>query len=167
MTVNRDELRKTLGRFATGVTVITVAEDQRQVHGMTANSFTSVSLEPPLILVCIDERARTLPLVHTQQRFGINVLSHDQQALAEYFAKTTLDHDSAQQLNARFAFPPRGTPLLEPCLAQLECFVVSSQPAGDHTILLAEVEEAIVREGRPLLFYASRYWEIGDARSGP
>lgn len=167
MTVNPEEFRKALGRFATGVTVITVAGGQCQVHGMTANAFTSVSLEPPLILVCIDRRARTLPLVHAKDRFGVNVLSDDQQALAVYFAQTTQDHDSAQQLNAHFAFTPRGTPLLDPCLAQLECCVVSSQFAGDHTIFLAHVEEAFVREGRPLLFYAGRYREIGEEPSGP
>jgi flavin reductase (DIM6/NTAB) family NADH-FMN oxidoreductase RutF len=160
MTISQDEFRKTLGRFATGVTVITVAIDDGQVHGMTANAFTSVSLVPPLILVCIDHRARTLPLLHARERFGINVLRENQQALSQYYAQSEQDHESAYRLGVRYWHTDRGTPMLEECLAYLDCRVVSAYEAGDHTIFIGEVEQTERRQGRPLLFYAGKYQKL-------
>ena len=88
MTVTKEEFRKALGRFATGVTVITVTKDNGAVHGVTVNAFASVSLDPPLVLVCMDHRSHTLPLLHARKRFGVNVLAEGQRAIAEYYARS-------------------------------------------------------------------------------
>lgn len=157
MAVSKEEFRKALGRFATGVAVITVAAGKGRVHGMTLNAFTSVSLEPPLVLVCVDRRARTHPLLHAGKRFGVNVLAEGQQALSEYYAHAAEDHETAHRLGARYRVTGRGTPLLDGCLAHLECRVVSSYEEGDHTIFVGEVEQVDAQEGRPLLFSAGKY----------
>lgn len=160
MAIGKDECRKVLARFATGVTVITVAKEGGQVHGMTANAFASVSLDPPLVLVCVDHRARTHPLLLAQKRFGVNVLREEQRAIADYHADASQDHETAHHLGIEYWHTPSGTPMLKPCLAQLECRLVSAHQAGDHTIFVGEVEQAAAQEGRPLLFYASRYRKL-------
>lgn len=161
MPLTKSEFRKVMGQFATGVTVVTVLREpgrvHGQIHGMTANSFTSVSLEPLLVLVCVDQKAKTLPLIHQQKQFGINFLTQNQQPLAEYFAQPAQSEQNARQLGVAFRFSERGTPLLEGCMAQLDCFVVSSYVAGDHTVFLAEVESAELHPGSPLLFFAGKY----------
>jgi flavin reductase (DIM6/NTAB) family NADH-FMN oxidoreductase RutF len=157
MAISKDEFRHALGHFATGVTVITVVRGPEQVHGMTANAFASVSLDPPLVLVCVEHTARSFPLLREQRRFGVNVLREDQLALARYFADATQDHETAQHLGVRYETSTRGTPLLADCLARLECALVATHEAGDHTIFVAAVEEVSVREGRPLLFYRGKF----------
>jgi flavin reductase (DIM6/NTAB) family NADH-FMN oxidoreductase RutF len=157
MPVTAAEFRKALGRFASGVTVVTVARQTGQIHGMTATAFASVSLEPLMVLVCVDRRARTHPLICAQKRFAVNVLREEQEAFARYFALPDQDHESGEALGVRYTFTEQGTPLLEGCLAYLECRLVSAHDAGDHTIFLGEVEHAEVREGRPLLYFAGAY----------
>ena len=154
-----------MGRFASGVTIITVAGAAGQMHGMTANAFTSVSLDPLLVLVCVDGRARTHPLIHARGRFGVNVLAEGQQAVAEYYARTTEDHETAHRLGLRCWQTERGTPLLEDCLAYLECRVISTHEQGDHTVFIGAVEQVGVREGRPLLFYAGQYRRLEPAKA--
>lgn len=157
MSISQEEFRQALGHFATGVTVITVFRGQGLVHGMTANAFASVSLDPPLVLVCVERTARSFPLLLEQKRFGVNVLREDQQALARYYADAAQDHETAQHLGVRYETTPRGTPLLADCLARLECTLVATHEAGDHTIFVAEVERASVQGGRPLLFYRGKF----------
>lgn len=157
MTVSQDEFRQALGHFATGVTVITVVRDAGLVHGMTANAFASVSLDPPLVLVCVERTARSLPLLLEQRRFGVNVLREDQEALARYYADATQDHETAQHPGIRYKTTPRGTPLLADCLARLECALAATHEAGDHTIFVAEVEACSIQGGRPLLFYRGKF----------
>src|ERR1700693_111581 len=102
MSVSPVEFRKALGSFATGVTVITV-DYEGQVQGMTANAFASVSLDPPLVLVCVDHRARTHAHLHAKKRFGITVLAENQQTISEYYARPAQDHRHAgQEAGARF-----------------------------------------------------------------
>lgn len=160
----QQEFRKACGRFATGVTVITVRGEGESVHGMTANAFCSVSLEPLLVLVCVDLRARSHPLIRAQRQFGINVLAADQRDLSNYYARPDRDHESDHGTKVRFHFTQRGTPLLEGCLAQMDCRLVAEHEAGDHTIFVAEVEEISCREGVPLLFYAGQYRAIEEER---
>jgi flavin reductase (DIM6/NTAB) family NADH-FMN oxidoreductase RutF len=160
-----EEFRRTLGHFATGVTVVTVVTPEGSVHGMTASAFTSVSLEPPLVLVCVGLNARTHGLLPQQQRFGINVLREEQEAPARYFATTEQKQDAAERLGVKFRFTASGVALLEDSLAQMECTLVSSHLAGDHTIFVGQVEEARVGEGRPLLFYRGRFCGLGDVNS--
>jgi len=160
MPLTKSEFRKAMGHFATGVTVVTVLREPGQIHGMTANSFASVSLEPLLVLVCVDQRAQTLPLIQEQKQFGINVLAHNQQPLAEYFSHPEQSEQDARRLGVAFRFSERGTPLLEGCIVQLDCVLVSSHVAGDHTVFLAEVDSAELHSGSALLFYAGRYRRV-------
>jgi len=161
MGVSQEEFRKALGHFATGVTVITVARGSGLVHGMTANAFASVSLQPPLVLVCVDHSAHTRPFLLEQKRFGVNVLRDDQAELSRYYAEAELKDEVAAELGVRYLYTDCGTPLLADSLARLECAVVATYEAGDHTIFLAEVEQASVEEARPLLFYRGKYHRLG------
>jgi flavin reductase len=156
MTLAPSDFRKAMGCFATGVTVITVDQDG-EVHGMTANAFSSVSLDPPLVLVCVDQRARTHAHLHARKRFGVNVLCAEQQKISEYYARSVETHQHAEDAGARFDRTAHGTPVLHGALAYLECRLQTTQPAGDHTIFIAEVEDVVVRDGEPLLYFRSQY----------
>lgn len=145
------EFRRTLGMFATGVTVITTKVGD-QVHGMTANAFTSVSLRPPLVLISVDRRARMHALLHEGKRYGISVLAADQEALSDHFAGRT----DVEPVEARFAVVHE-TPLVEGAVAHLVAKVVRSYWGGDHSLFLGQVEYARYEEGRPLLFHGGRY----------
>lgn len=161
MTLNPAEFRKALGCFATGVTIITLDLDG-EVHGMTANAFASVSLDPLLVLVCVDHSTRTHAHMHTKKRFGINVLGEDQRAISEYYARAERTHERAEaEAGARFDRTGHGTPILHGSLAYLECRLHSSQEAGDHTIFIAEVEDVVLRDGDPLLFFRGKYRGVG------
>jgi flavin reductase (DIM6/NTAB) family NADH-FMN oxidoreductase RutF len=160
MTVAPLDFRKALGSFATGVTVITVDYDG-QVHGMTANAFTSVSLDPLLVLVCVDRKARTHAHLHARKRFGVNVLAENQRAISEYYALPTQTHEEAEKAGASFDRTPHATPVLHGALAYLECRLHTAQDAGDHTIFIAEVEDVVVHHGNPLLFFRGKYRELG------
>lgn len=165
MSVSDVEFRKALGSFATGVTVITLDEDGA-VHGMTANAFTSVSLDPLLVLVCVDHKARTHSHLHAKKRFGVNILAEEQRAISEYYANPERTHQHAErEAGARFDRTAHGTPVLHGALAYLECRLHTAQDAGDHTIFIAEVEDVVVRDGDPLLYFRGRYREIGSAAS--
>jgi flavin reductase (DIM6/NTAB) family NADH-FMN oxidoreductase RutF len=172
--MNSSEFRRAMGQFATGVTIITVdlegeghgevhGEVHGAVHGMTANAFASVSLDPPLVLVCVDHNTRTHAHLHARKRFGINVLREDQRAISEYYARPERDHDHAEAAaGARFDRTKHGTPMLHGTLAYLECRLHSAQVAGDHTIFIAEVEDVVLREGEPLLFFRGKYRKVGE-----
>jgi flavin reductase (DIM6/NTAB) family NADH-FMN oxidoreductase RutF len=160
--LSHEQFRKALGSFATGVTVITV-DYEGAVHGMTANAFASVSLDPLLVLVCVDHRARTHAHLHARKRFGVNVLAENQRAISEYYAMPSATHQHAEeQAGARFDRTQHGTPVLHGALAYLECRLHTAQDAGDHTIFIAEVEDVVVREGDPLLYFRGKYWRLGD-----
>jgi flavin reductase len=164
MSLNPSEFRKAMGCFATGVTIITL-DLGGEVHGMTANAFASVSLDPPLVLVCVDHMASTHAHLHAKKRFGINVLSEDQRTISEYYARADRT-DAATEAGARFDRTKHGTPMLHGSLAYLECRLHSAQMAGDHTIFIAEVEDVVVREGEPLLFFRGQYRKVGGNVGG-
>jgi flavin reductase (DIM6/NTAB) family NADH-FMN oxidoreductase RutF len=162
MTLNPAEFRKALSCFATGVTIVTVDVEGEahghEVHGMTANAFCSVSLDPLLVLVCVDNRTRTHAHLHAKKRFGINVLGQNQQAISDYYARSDRTHEQAEvETGARFDRTVHGTPMLRGSLAYLECRLHTVQDAGDHSIFIAEVEDVVVREGEPLLFFRGKY----------
>src|ERR1700733_10461755 len=164
MSLNSAEFRRAMGRFATGVTIVTVDLDG-EVHGMTANAFASVSLDPMLVLVCVDHTTRTHAHLHAKKRFGINVLCQEQRAISEYYARPERTHEHAEQeAGARFERTRHGTPMLEGSPAYLECRLHSAEVAGDHTIFIAEVEDVVVREGEPLLFFRGKYRKVGEER---
>jgi flavin reductase (DIM6/NTAB) family NADH-FMN oxidoreductase RutF len=151
-----------MGCFATGVTIITI-DLGGEVHGMTANAFASVSLDPMLALVCVDQEAHTREHLHAKKRFGINVLAENQRAISEYYARPVHTHEHAEEeAGARFDRTAHGTPVLHGALAYLECRLHSAEDAGDHTIFIAEVEEVVVREGEPLLFFRGKYRRMGQ-----
>ncbi len=130
---------------------------------MTANAFASVSLDPMLVLVCVDHTTRTHDHLHAKKRFGINVLGEDQRAISEYYARPERTHERAEsEAGARFDRTSHGTPTLEGALAYLECRLQSAEQAGDHTIFIAEVEDVVVREGDPLLFFRGKYRKVGE-----
>jgi flavin reductase (DIM6/NTAB) family NADH-FMN oxidoreductase RutF len=147
------EFRRTLGMFATGVTVVAVKTGEEQVHGMTANAFMSVSLEPPLVLVSVDRRARLNAMLREGARFGISVLAAGQERVSDVFARR-LEPDSVE---ARFELV-HDAPLVDGALAHLVAKVVRSYWGGDHSLFLGRVEYArYTPEQRPLLFHGGRY----------
>lgn len=154
------DFRLALGQFATGVTVVTVERAPGQVHGMTANSFTSVSLEPLLVLICVDQDAQLLPLLNLQKRFGVSILKEDQRAISEYFAQGEDNEEVERRLGVRYRWTESGIPLLQDALAHLACNVVASHVAGDHTIVLGEVESVEVHQGQPLLYLRGDYRRV-------
>lgn len=156
-TLSPQQFRRVVGHFPTGITVITVEREPGQVHGMTANSFTSVSLDPLLILICVDHNARLLSYLTVQRRFGVNILKDTQQSTSEHFAKPLQEESATTRLGIRFRWTDSGIPLLEESLAHLACNVVAQHPAGDHTIFLAEVESMDAGEGTPLLYHMGNY----------
>jgi flavin reductase (DIM6/NTAB) family NADH-FMN oxidoreductase RutF len=143
--------RRTLGMFATGVTIIT-ARTQDQVHGMTANAFMSVSLQPPLVLVSVDRRARMSNMLHEGTRFGVNVLEAGQATLSDHFAGRAVEDATEPRFDL-----VHDTPLVEGALAHLVARVVRSYWGGDHSLFLGQVEYARYGEGEPLLFHGGRY----------
>lgn len=150
-----------MGSFPTGITVLTVEREPGQVHGMTANSLSSVSLDPLLISVCIDHNARLLTYMKEQRRFGVNILKDTQQALSEHFAKPQLDPAEEERLGVHFRWTATGIPLLHEALAYLACNVVAEHEAGDHTIFVGGVESLELKDGEPLLYHRGKYRTFG------
>ena len=149
--------RRVMGHFATGITVVTVEREPGKVHGMTANSFTSVSLDPPLVSICVDEESRLLSFLKTQRRFGVSILNDTQQALSEHFAVGKQGPDADARLGIRYRWTESRIPVIEDALAHLACNVVAEYSAGDHTIFLGEVETLDLGQGQPLLYYRGQY----------
>jgi flavin reductase (DIM6/NTAB) family NADH-FMN oxidoreductase RutF len=151
-----DELRRVMGRFATGVTVVTTL-DGDQPHGMTANAVASVSLRPPLVLVCVDRAADSHDIIDRAGLFALNVLSRDQQPLSDRFA--VKEGESAHGLEGvPHHAGATGAPILDGAIAFLECRVAERYPGGDHTIFLGEVVAADpLSDDGPLIFYQGRY----------
>ena len=136
-----------LGRFASGVTVITTERDGHR-HGMTANAFASVSLDPPLVLVSLDNRSFMHRLLPSARRYGVSVLAEDQERWSDHFAGRTIEGP-----HLRFT-TRRGVPLLEGAVAYFVAQVIDIHPAGDHTLYIGRVEHFESRDDKPLLFYA-------------
>ena len=154
--IDTDSFRAALGRFATGVTVVTMCSPDGRDHGMTVSAFCSASLEPSLVLVCIGHEASIHDLLIRESYIGISVLSTDQEALSRRFA----DPESDRFEGIGFSRGEYGVALLDDALVHLECHVVDRREAGDHTILVAEVDRAEVMPGRPLLYYRGGYAQL-------
>ncbi|HEX7891743.1 MAG TPA: flavin reductase family protein [Ramlibacter sp.] len=149
------EFRAALGMFATGVTIVTARAADGQVIGLTANSFNSVSLSPPLVLWSLARAAASLPVFSGGSHYAINVLAADQKLLAERFAKKGAD----RWLGVTFDEGAGGAPLLHGAAATFECFNRSRYEEGDHVIFVGEVERCTHRDGAtPLLFHGGRYF---------
>ncbi|MGH2808150.1 MAG: flavin reductase family protein [Actinomycetota bacterium] len=156
MTLSPEDFRRALSRFASGVTVVTV-EDERP-HGMTASAFASVSLEPPLVLVCLDHGSRTRALLLEKESFAINVLSNAQEDVARAFSKRgTKPFDSLSHHKGE-----TGNPLLDGALAWLECNLHEVVTMGDHDLVVGEVVSAAAADGDPLLYFDQLYRSLRD-----
>jgi flavin reductase (DIM6/NTAB) family NADH-FMN oxidoreductase RutF len=157
MTIDPDTFRSVLGRFASGITVLTALDRERRDVGMTVSAFCSVSLRPPLVLACVDHAASMFEALNAAERFGVNMLSSDQEALSRRFASA----DSVHRFDGiAFTRGESGVVLLDDALAHVECKIVDRHPAGDHTLFIGEVESATARDGRPLLYYRGGYAQL-------
>lgn len=145
-----------MGCFATGVTVVTSQLDG-ELHGMTANAVTSVSLQPLLVLVCVDKTADTHDILAQAGVFALSILSYEQEELSNHFAKK--ETEGAHRLDdVPHHFATTGSPIIDGCLAYLDCRLVGQHPGGDHTIFVGEVVEAAVNSAQaPLIFFRGRY----------
>jgi len=156
MPVSKDEFRTALSRFISGVTVVTARGEDDLPVGITVSAFTSVSLEPPLVLACIDKRASLHSCLTEGRHFAVNILAHDQEHLSRRFASK--DQDRFDGAGYREGLD--GVPLLEGALAFIECRVVHVYPAGDHTIVVGEVESTSVADHKPLAYYRGGYSQL-------
>jgi flavin reductase (DIM6/NTAB) family NADH-FMN oxidoreductase RutF len=157
MPLDPDSFRSVLGRFASGVTVVTTAGADGAGHGMTVSAFCSLSLEPPLVLVCIDRAASMHDLLEVGHPFAVNVLSANQEALSRRFASG----DPPNRFDGLgYQRGQTGVPLLDDVLAWLEARVTARHPEGDHTIVVGRVETAGARQERPLLYYRGGYAQL-------
>lgn len=153
------QFRQVFGHFATGITVITTAFDG-WLHGMTANAVTSVSLDPLLLLVCIDKTAHAHDQITKSGKFGVNILSEDQEDISRLFAEHTAPEQDKLQ-GAAYYLGPNGTPVLENCLGYIECAVTDQCAGGDHTIFIGNaVHGEVLREAPPLLFFRGGYRKL-------
>lgn len=157
MPIAPDEFRAVLGRFASGVTILTVRDAQGVDHGMTVSAFCSVSLMPPLVLACIDHTAEMAPVLPEVTHFGISILAEGQEALSRRFAELPASRFDG----IGYTRADSGVVLLDEALAHLECRKVAAHPAGDHVIYVGEVEWANTEQERPLLYYRGGYAELG------
>jgi len=155
-----DQFREALGRWASGVTIVTAAAGDR-IHGMTVSAFTSVSLDPPLVLVCADKTSNTLEVIEAGRCFAVHVLRAGQEALSNRFASKKDEHRRFEGLE--WSRGATGAPLLSGVLATLDCQVVAAHDAGDHVIYVGGVESAEIGEGTPLVYYHAGYHTVGDA----
>lgn len=146
-------LRTALGRFATGVTVVTTRCPSGKLVGLTANSFSSVSLDPPLVLWSLRRNAASLQSFTGSRSFVVNVLSSDQEALSNRFAKPSADKFDGIE----FSIGLNGCPVLPHTLACFECSLETEVEGGDHVIFLGRVQRAAYRDGEPLIFSAGNY----------
>jgi flavin reductase (DIM6/NTAB) family NADH-FMN oxidoreductase RutF len=143
--------RKAMGKFATGVTVLTTIHEG-DIHGMTANAFMSVSLDPKLVVISVGKNARFLDKVTQSKRFAVNILAEDQQQVSQHFA-------GKPQGDVHFATLD-GLPVIDGAIAQITCEVASVYEEGDHTLFIGRVTDLKLEEKNPLLFFGGKYSEV-------
>jgi flavin reductase (DIM6/NTAB) family NADH-FMN oxidoreductase RutF len=148
-----EDFKRAAGSFITGVTVVTTRAPDGRLMGFTANSFTSVSLDPPLVLICLHRNAPSLRAFQVGCGYAINVLNADQEWISRHFARPADD---------KFASVPywigaTGAPLIEGCIAHIDCSLEVAYDGGDHVILLGRVQSVATDDGSPLIFHRSRY----------
>ncbi|MDQ3964678.1 MAG: flavin reductase family protein [Actinomycetota bacterium] len=157
MPLDPAEFRQALSRFASGVTIVTIRTAD-ELHGMTASSFASVSLDPPRVLVCLDKSSHTRSLLERSSSFAVNVLSAEQEPLSRAFASSGpkpfagLAHKEAEN----------GAPLLDGALAWIECTTTEIVDGGDHDVVIGEVTACSSADGAPLIYFARRYRSLGN-----
>jgi flavin reductase (DIM6/NTAB) family NADH-FMN oxidoreductase RutF len=157
-----DDFRRVLGHFATGVTILTTCDSDARATGLTASAFSSVSLDPPLVLICVDHKSQSYPALKERGCFAVNILSVDQQAISRRCASSRLDKFDG----VPHTISDLGLPLIEGAIAHLECTTVSTHVEGDHTIFVGRVERARVGTGEPLLYFRGQYQQLANPSAG-
>jgi flavin reductase ActVB len=160
--VDRAHFRRALSQFATGITVVTTRDAKGRPLGLTVNAFCSVSLDPPLVLVCIDNRSESHDGFEASGYFGVSVLAEGQEDWSRRFASGGSEKFTGSPLTTK----KHGVALVPDALAHLECRVTQSMVVGDHTIYVGEVVELHVSPGRPLLFHGSSYGRMAGGDGG-
>lgn len=156
MPVTNDEFRHVLGRFASGVTVVTTNNDG-QLSGLTVSAFSSVSLEPPLVLICVDKQSSANQAIQAAKAYAVNILREGQDSLSNHFARRTPDKFA----DVDYHLGNLNLPLLEGTLGFLECAVTQTVDAGDHYIYLGQVENASAdANAKPLLYFSGGYRQL-------
>ena len=154
--VSSDVFRRACGRFATGVAIAGATGPDGMPHGLTVNSFSSVSLDPPLILICIGHAVAAIDIFRQSRYFGLSVLRENQRDVSERFA---MRRDSRFE-SLRWRRGRTGAPLLDDALATIECETRDRVTAGDHDIFIGEMVSANIEEGDPLIYFASEYGRL-------
>ncbi len=161
MAPRKEEFRKAIGHFATGVTIVTTRHGDH-LHGMTANAVTSVSLNPLLVLVCVDKTADTHDILLNAGFFAVNILAKEQEEICVRFAEKDADWTHRLEGVAHH-FAATGAPIIDGSLAYLDCRTVSEHHGGDHTIFIGQVVDAKeLRDGPPLVFYKGKFGEFRE-----
>ncbi len=160
-TLEPSRFREVMGHFATGVSVVTTFDGERPA-GITVNAFSSVSLEPALVMVALDRGRFITPMVRRAGRYAVNVLAADQQALSDCFAHAPVSPGREEFCGAAWQRGPTGLPLIEGSIATLECTIVETFSAGDHDLFIGRVDSLEEHRGdvAPLLYYRRRYLRI-------
>ena len=156
MAIDPDAFRAALGRFASGVTILTVRDGAGNDHGMTVSAFCSASLTPPLVLACVDKTADMHAILSKASHFGISILAEGQEALSRRFAELP----SGRFDGIGFSRGDTGVVLLDDAIAHLECKRLNRYEAGDHAAFLGEVERAETRGSHPLMYYRGGYTQL-------
>ena len=173
MEARPDEFRMVMGHFATGISVVTTLDGGAHgaPAGITVNAFSSVSLEPPLVMVALDRRRFITPMVRELGRYAVNVLGADQQALSDCFAHAPArpgEPGREDFCGASWHAGPTGLPLLDGAIATLECTVIETFSAGDHDLFIGRVDSMDRRDGvAPLLYFRRRYLRIEQGADSP
>jgi len=160
MPIDAAQFRSALALRAGGVAIVTARAGER-VHGMTVTDFAGVSLDPPLVLVCADKKSNTLPLIESGRNFAVNLLASGQEALSNRFASKQHEWTRFEGLDC--APGATGAPLIPGALASLACRVVALHDAGDHVIVVGQVEEVRCEKAAPLVYWSGSYRELAPA----
>ncbi len=152
--ITADEFKRVMGCFAAGVTVITTVDDGGRPFGLTATAFSSLSKNPPMCLVCVDQKAEARPVIRTHSRFAVNILSDGQQDLSAQFARSDPNKFDGVSWDAG---PVTGSPLIAGALASAECEVVEMHVGGDHDIFVGGLKTVRVGKGKPLMYWNGGY----------
>lgn len=155
MTIDHHTFRHAMGQFASGVTVVTTHDNQTLI-GITVSSFASLSLEPALVLVCIDNRGRSHDALAQTSTFAVNILAEDQERIARVFASRTEDKFAT----VNYWLSPNQLPLLDGVVATVECRTINALPGGDHTIFIGEVIDIQTYDRRPLVYHATTFGQF-------
>jgi flavin reductase (DIM6/NTAB) family NADH-FMN oxidoreductase RutF len=158
MAIGLQELRRVMGHFATGVTVVTTKDKAGTPFGLTANAFTSLSLSPPLVLICVDKAVQCYSCFEESKIFAVNVLGEDQEELSRRFATKGIEKFSG----VKWRLSDNGLALLDGAISHIECRIVRSYEGGDHTIYVGEVICATTSGERPLIFFKGKYHRLPE-----